>query len=221
MREPHARRHARIRLVVALVMAVVSGGCFGGDDDAATPAAAPLERTAKAVRGVTGPLCDQLPAGDDPGSPKKLRSESADGALRWIPVVTTFEAAVRAAGMGSELRQAEDVTILAPTDDAFLAVLTQETVDELFISRRAELRALLEAHIVDGAFSLADLRAADTVTTWAGDEVEIAAASAMARFDDRAETVCADYVTANAMIHVIDGVLGPLPKLAPPAGPIH
>jgi uncharacterized surface protein with fasciclin (FAS1) repeats len=33
----------------------------------------------------------------------------------------------------------------------------------------------------------------------------------MARLDDRAETVCADYAVANARIHVVDGVLGVSP----------
>jgi uncharacterized surface protein with fasciclin (FAS1) repeats len=208
-------------VAAALATLLASGGCLGGDDGAATSAAAPLEHTAKAVRGVTGPLCDALPTGAEPGAPETLRRERADAALQWIPVATTFEAAVRAAGMAPRLGKAGEITILAPTDDAFTAALTQETVDELFVSRRAELRALLEAHIIDGAFSLAGLRDAETVKTWAGGELEIAPASAMARFDDRAETVCADYVTANAMIHVIDGVVGPLPKPAPPAGPIH
>jgi uncharacterized surface protein with fasciclin (FAS1) repeats len=220
MLEPRARWHARIRFAAAVVMVAASSGCLGTDDDPAKPAAVPLERTAKAVQGVTGPLCNALPAGTEPGAPERLRGKPADVALQWIPVVATFEAAVRAAGMAPELDKA-NVTILAPTDDAFTAALTQETIDELFISRRGELRALLETHIIDGALSLADLRDAETVTTRAGEEVEIAPTSAMARFDDRAETVCADYVTATAMIHVIDGVLGPLPKPAAPAGPIH
>lgn len=202
-------------------MAVVIGGCFGGDDDAPPQAAPPLERTAKAVNGVTGSLCAQLPAGNDPGAPSRLRRMRADVALQWIPVVTTFESAVRAAGMASELGAAGDITVLAPTDDAFLAALTQETLDELYISRRRELRALLEAHIIDGAFSLADLRDAETVTTRAGEDVEVTSSETAARLDERAETVCADYVTANAVIHVIDGVLGPLPEPASPAGPIH
>jgi uncharacterized surface protein with fasciclin (FAS1) repeats len=219
MLEPRARWHARIRFAAAVVMVAASSGCLGTDDDAAKPVAVPLERTAKAVQGVTGPLCDALPADTEPGAPERLRGKPADVALQWIPVVATFEAAVRAAGIAPDLDK--DITILAPTDDAFTAVLTQETIDELFISRRGELRALLEAHIIDGALSVADLRDAETVTTRAGEEVEIAPAAAMARLDDRAETVCADYVTANAMIHVIDGVLGPLPKPAPPAGPIH
>jgi uncharacterized surface protein with fasciclin (FAS1) repeats len=203
-------------------MVVVGGGCFGGDDDEAPrPAGPPLERTAKTVRGVTGPLCQALPTGDDPGSPTRLRRKPANVALEWIPVVTAFESAVRAAGMAPELRAADDITILAPTDDAITEDITQETLDELYISRRRELRALLEAHILDGAFSLADLREAGTVTTRADEEVEITPANAAVRLGDGAETVCADYVTANAVIHVIDGVLGPLPKPAPPAGPIH
>jgi uncharacterized surface protein with fasciclin (FAS1) repeats len=209
-----------ISVVLALTLAVAVGGCLGiGDDDDAAPDAAPLERAASAVRGVTGPLCEALPAGNQPGAPRQLRGETADVALQWIPVVTTFEAAIRAAGV--DIARRDDITILAPTDDAFAATITQETVDALIVSRRDELRALLEAHILEGAHSLADLRAADKATTRAGEEVELAPAGAMARIDDRGQTVCADYVTANAMIHVIDGVLGPLPKAAPPAGPIH
>jgi hypothetical protein len=214
---------AKTRVAAVLAVVIVVGGCFGGDDDddAPRPAGPPLERTAKAVQGVTGPLCAELPAGDDPGAPSKLRRKPASVALGWIPVATTFESAVRAAGMAPELRTADDITILAPTDDAILAVITQETLDELYISRRRELRALLDAHILEGAFSLADLRDAGTVTTRAGEEIEITPASAAVRLGEGAETVCADYVTANAVIHVIDGVLGPLPKPAPPAGDIH
>lgn len=209
-------------MTAALALLVVSGGgCFGGDDEAPAPADATLERTAKTVRGPTGSLCEALPAGADPGAPSRLRRKRADVALQWIPVVTTFESAVRAAGMASELGTADDITILAPTDDAAMAVLTQETLDELFVSRREELRTLVEQHVVDGAFSMAALRDAGTVKTRAGEEVEITPANTGVRLDERAETVCADYVTANAVIHVIDGVLGPLPKPAPPAGPIH
>ncbi len=45
------------------------------------------------------------------------------------------------------------------------------------------------------------------MTTLAGDTLTVAPKGAMARFDDRATTVCADYDVANARIHVIDGVL--------------
>ena len=130
-------------------------------------------------------------------------------ALTWIPVVTTFEAAARASGLVAELRDADAVTILAPTDDAFTAAFSRQRLDDLLLGRRSGLRELLEAHVVEGAHSLSELLEAGSVTTLAGDTLTVTRAGRMARFDDRAETVCADYAVANARIHVIDAVLGP------------
>ena len=53
-----------------------------GRQQAAAAPAAPV---------VSGPLCDALPSGDDPGAPESLTGEPADVALQWIPVLTTFE----------------------------------------------------------------------------------------------------------------------------------
>ena len=194
------------RVVAALVIAtatVSSSGC--GDDAPETTATAPETPRAGFV---VGPLCDLLPSGDDPGAPATLADEPADVALTWIPVVTTFEAAVRAAGLAGYLHRADGLTILAPTDAAFAAAFDRQTLDDLLLSRQSELRALLEAHIVDGRLSLADLRDAGSVTTLAGDELTVASAGEMARLGDRATTVCADYDVTNARIHVIDRVLG-------------
>ena len=193
------------RVVAALAVAIAAAGCSGGDDD--TPDRAARTHEAPNTSMVAGPLCDLLPSGDDPGAPETLTDEPADVALTWIPVVTTFEAAVRASGLGDDLRRADGVTILAPTDDAFAAAFDRQTLDNLLLSRHRELRVLLEGHIIDGSLSLAALRDAGSVTTLAGDTLTVAPAGSMARFGDRATTVCADYDVANARIHVVDGVL--------------
>jgi uncharacterized surface protein with fasciclin (FAS1) repeats len=195
----------RRRVVAALVVATATVSSSACGDDSPEPIAATETTRAELV---VGPLCDLLPSGDDPGAPATLTDEPADVALTWIPVVTTFEAAVRAAGLAGYLHRAGGVTILAPTDAAFAAAFDRQTLDDLLLSRQSELRALLEAHIVEGSLSLADLRNAGSVTTLAGDELTVAPAGAMARFGGRATTVCADYDVANARIHVIDGVLG-------------
>jgi hypothetical protein len=148
---------------------------------------------------VSGPLCERLPNADDPGAPATLRDDAPNAALTWIPVVTTFEAAVRASGI-----ELAGTTILAPTDDAFAKAYDRQELDELLLERPREL---VEPHIVDGERSLADLRDAGEVTTRAGDTLEVEAAGAMARLGGRATTVCADYDVAGARIHVIDGVL--------------
>jgi hypothetical protein len=195
----------RRRVVAALVIATATVSGSGCSDDTPEPTARAPETPRAGM--VIGPLCDLLPSGDDPGSPATLTDEPADVALTWIPVVTTFEAAVRASGLAGYLHRADGVTILAPTDAAFAAAFDRQTLDDLLLSRQRVLRGLLEAHIVDGSLSLADLRDAGSVTTLAGDELTVAPAGAMARFGDRATTVCATYDVANARIHVIDGVL--------------
>jgi hypothetical protein len=199
--------------VFAVVIVLVVAACSGsgaGDTTITTPDGSELPT-------LQGPLCEALPQGDDPGGPALLVVEPADVALTWIPVLTNFEAGVRAAGLDTELNTAEGVTILAPTDDAFTSTFTQDTLDDLLLFRQDEFGALLEAHIVEGEMTVAELIEAGTVTTVGGDTITVTAAGDMARFDDRAETLCADYQVANATIHVIDGVLGDLPAPADPA----
>jgi len=201
-----------LRVVAALVVAIVASSCsVGNDDTQEQPARTGGTTTAPSATAnapvVTGPLCDLLPSGDDPGTPASLRDDPADVALTWIPVVTTFEAAVRASGLARYLRRADGLTILAPTDDAFAAAFDRQRLDDLLLKRKRELRALVAAHIVKGRRSLAALRDAGNVTTLAGDTLTVAPKGAMARLDNRATTVCADYDVANARIHVIDAVL--------------
>ena len=78
---------------------------------------------------------------------------------------------------------------------------------------------MLEAHLVDAAVTLQELRSAGQLTTRAGHTLTAVSVEAMARLDDRATTVCADFLVANGRIHVIDGVLGELPEPAPPTDP--
>ena len=195
----------RRRVAAALVLAIAAATGSGCGDDG--PERTAGVRESPTATGVTGPLCDLLPSGDDPGAPASLTDEPADVVLQWIPVLTTFEAAVRASGLAGYLRRADGVTILAPTDAAFSAAFDRQALDDLLLSRRRELRALLEAHIIEESLSLAALRDAGSAPTLAGDTLTVAPAGAMARLDDGATTVCADYDAANARIHVIDGVL--------------
>jgi uncharacterized surface protein with fasciclin (FAS1) repeats len=188
-----------------LAVAIAAVSCSACSEG--TPERASSAHEAPNAPAVIGPLCDLLPSGDDPGAPASLTDEPADVALQWIPVLTTFEAAVRASGLAGYLRTADGLTILAPTDDAFAAAFDRQTLDDLLLSRPRELRALLEAHIIAGSLSIAALREAGNVTTLAGDKLAVAPKGAMARFGNRATTVCGDYDVANARIHVVDGVL--------------
>jgi uncharacterized surface protein with fasciclin (FAS1) repeats len=190
----------RLALGLVAAAALLLSGCTGSDTPAAT--------------GVTGPLCDSLPTGDDPGNPASLTGEPADKALQWIPVLTTFEAAVRASGLLPELTAKPGITLLAPSDDAFAAKFSETNLDNLMLKDKDSLRTLVRAHVVDRPLSLAELRDGGEVTTMDGTKVRVAAAGAMALIGGEAQTVCADYRMANGRIHVINHVLGNLPTTA-------
>ncbi|MDG4797332.1 fasciclin domain-containing protein [Micromonospora sp. WMMD1082] len=193
-----------------LVVLASSGGSGSGDGGAGAVDAAPAAVT------VTGPLCDLLPAGSEPGNPSSLAGQPADQALQWIPVLTTFEAAVRATGLADELTRG--VTILAPTDDAFVAMFSRTNLDELLLRDTDVLRDLLRDHLVTGVLPVSELIAAGTVTTVAGTTLTVTGRTVTGRGQtarvDEAETVCADYQAVDARIHVIDQVLGDLPSTA-------
>jgi fasciclin domain-containing protein len=169
-----------------VLVTIVLAGCGGSQEE-------PPPGT------VSGPLCQALPSGDDPGAPSQLTGEPPEVALTWIPVVTTFEAAVRASGI-----ELDGTTILAPSDDAFAAAYDRQRLDDLLLKRPQDL---VEPHVLEGTYTLAELRDAGEVTSLAGETIEVIEAGAMARLDGRGTTVCADYTAADARIHVIDGVL--------------
>ncbi|MFU8852496.1 fasciclin domain-containing protein [Micromonospora sp. SL1-18] len=213
------RRDSRRRLAalaaVGLSLALAGTGCSGaGAGPTGRAAAATAGTNAPAASAVHGPLCDALPSGTEPGNPASLAAEPPETALQWLPVLTTFESAVRAAGMTAELHATSGVTILAPTDDAFAKQFSEDNLDELFIADKDKLRGLLREHLVAGSLSLSDLVAAGEVTTLAGTKIRVTGGGATARLADKADTVCADYRAADARIHLINRVLGSLPVTA-------
>ena len=189
----------RLLAAVVLVAALATAGCSGSETSVAT---------------VSGPLCDQLPKGDEPGNPPALANEPVSRALQWITVLTTFESALRASDLLPEIEGKKAITVLAPSDDAFFAKFSQDNLDNMMIKDKETLRTLLRAHIVDRALTLEDLRDADSVTTLDGTTIRLSEADAMARIGDEAQTVCADYRVANGRVHVINHVLGNLPTTA-------
>ncbi|MGI5520833.1 fasciclin domain-containing protein [Micromonospora sp. CA-259024] len=167
---------------------------------------------------VTGPLCAALPTGTDPGNPTFLAGQPVDQALRWIPTLTTFEAALRTSGVLTDLPPGTSTTILAPSDDAFAATFSEDNWDDLMTRHGDQLRTLLKAHLITGDHPIDELAAAGTTTTLDGVTVTVTRTGPTARLADRADAVCADYQATNARIHIINAVLGPLPVTADGTG---
>lgn len=202
--------HWRTAAAVGAALGLVAAACTPTTGVGGAEEASPSASAQETADGVVGPLCPMLPSGDEPGNPTFLQELPPGEALTWIPVATNFEAAVRAA----ELDLGGELTILVPSDDTFDAAFSEDTIDELLLERTDDLRALLEAHIVTDALSLAELAEHGSVTTTAGTSVAVTGSGANLRLDEDATVLCGDYRASGARIHVIDAVLGPLPEPA-------
>ena len=204
MSYPRTRTRLRAGALLAAALLLTTTACTGDPDRPdTTPVAAQI----------SGPLCAALPTGDDPGNPTYLAGQPVDTALQWMPTLTTFEAALRTTGLLADLGR-DGVTLLAPTDDAFLAKFSDDTWDTLMTRDHDKLRTLLKAHLIAGTHTLDDLAAAGTATTLDGTTLTVTRTAATTRFGDKADAVCADYQAANARIHIVNTVLGPLPTTA-------
>jgi uncharacterized surface protein with fasciclin (FAS1) repeats len=118
---------------------------------------------------------------------------------------TTLLAAAEAAGLAEALSTAE-VTVFAPTDEAF-AALPEGTVEAL-LADTEKLSAILQYHVVPGTVTAAELVTMPAATTLQGETLEVSTDGAGVMVND-ATVLQGDVMATNGVIHVIDTVLMP------------
>ncbi len=133
---------------------------------------------------------------------------------------STLVAAVTAAGLGTVLGGEDELTVFAPTNEAF-GKLPEGTVEKLTTEDVETLTAILQYHVVAGKVDAATLTGAIeaageegyTVTTVGGGELTASVVDGAVILTDAAggtATVTAvDVPASNGVIHVIDTVLMP------------
>ena len=118
---------------------------------------------------------------------------------------STLLAAVEAAGLTSALTGDSNLTVFAPTDEAF-GKLPEGTVEEL-LKDIPKLKNILTYHVVEGNVKAEDVVKLQSAKTLQGAELAINAADGV-RIND-ANVIKADVTADNGVIHVIDTVLLP------------
>ena len=135
--------------------------------------------------------------------------ETANGAGTF----KTLIAAATAAGLGDALATGKDLTVFAPTDEAF-AKLPAGTVEDLLKpENKDKLANILKYHVVASKIMAADIKDGTTeVGTMkeSGDTMIEVTKTADGVTVDGAKVVTADVAADNGVIHVIDAVI--LPK---------
>ncbi len=100
-------------------------------------------------------------------------------------------------------------TIFAPTNDAFAAIPPADL--DAVLADTELLTSILTYHVIAGeelsSTELADMGSATTVN--GGDLTFEMAADGSLMVNGQASVGCADVQTANATVHIIDGVLMP------------
>ncbi|MEV8405611.1 fasciclin domain-containing protein [Streptomyces niveus] len=200
---------------VALPLALTSCSSDDGKDtksessSAAEDTAAP-EDTADDAAGDTanapfGPACASVPK-TGPGSFDGMGQAPVATAASNNPELSTLVAAVKKAGLVDTLNTAENITVFAPTNDAF-AKIPKADLDAV-LADKAMLTKILTYHVVGEKLAKKQLESGtyDTLqkttltTAGSGDEYKV---------NDSASVVCGDVPTANATVHIIDTVLMP------------
>ncbi|MFJ6133271.1 fasciclin domain-containing protein [Janibacter terrae] len=173
-----------------------------GSDDSMTSSGGATEAAAPFGEG-----CQAVPTSGK-GSFDGMAKDPVATAASNNPALKTLVKAVTEADLAKTLNSSKDITVFAPTDDAF-AAMDKATLDKAMGDPKGLLTTVLTHHVVDGRLAPEDL--AGTHETLAGDEVTVKGSGEDFTVGE-AEVVCGDVQTANATVYIIDSVLMPTAK---------
>lgn len=133
------------------------------------------------------------------------------------PDLSILVEAVDAAGLAPTLKQAGPYTVLAPTNAAFAALLTELGVTKAqLLADKALLTTVLTYHVLPAAVKRADIPLGKAVTTVQGGFFKVEAAGTGLKVTDgrnrTANIIAADIQATNGVVHVIDKVILPANK---------
>ena len=130
-----------------------------------------------------------------------------------LPQFSILVEAVVAAGLQDALAAPGPLTVFAPTNDAFAALLTELGISKAdLLANKTLLTQVLTYHVVNGRVLKADVPLNTPITTLQGDSFSINASLAITdQRARRANITTTDVLTSNGVIHVIDKVILPRP----------
>jgi uncharacterized surface protein with fasciclin (FAS1) repeats len=188
-------------------LAMLSMAACGSSDQASTGSqpSAPPPTTDQMAAAQFGPACAGVPK-DGAGSFTGMAKDPVATAASNNPALSTLVAAVKQAGLVDTLNGAKDVTVFAPSNDAF-AKIPKATLDKV-LADKATLTKILTYHVVPQTVSPMDL-ASGTFETLEKGSVTTSGSGMSYKVND-ANVVCGNVKTANATVYIIDTVLMPM-----------
>lgn len=207
----HLTRLMTATAAAALMAASAHAQVAPADPTASTPSEGiPAAQAGAAERtGVAGSAMNEVkPNGD--------MVETLKGAGQFNTLVKALDAT----NLTGVLKNNSNLTVFAPTDQAFAALPAGELDRLMQPENRADLQKLLTYHLINARLDSTRIDGAKgPVPTVAGENVQLDG-SGEALMVGQAEIVQADVMASNGVIHVVDKVLmpGAMPEASASAG---
>lgn len=119
----------------------------------------------------------------------------------------TLETAVKAANLADALAAPGEMTVFAPTDDAF-AKLPADMLNSLLADPSGALTQVLLYHVAPGTLGSSDVLDMTAIPTLQGGNLEVSLRDGLPYVND-SQIIITDIQAKNGVIHVIDTVLVP------------
>ena len=199
---------------LALALPLSLAACGSSDTDTAASSSAPMTSSAAPSPSESmstdmasmpfGPGCAAVPA-DGAGSFSGMAGDPVATAASNNPLLSTLVTAVGEAGLGETLNTAKDITVFAPTNDAF-AALDKATLDKAMADPKGLLTTVLTNHVVEGRLTPETL--AGEHKTLAGTTITVEGSGEEFAIGE-AKVICGNVQTSNATVYIVDNVLLP------------
>ncbi|MET8682670.1 fasciclin domain-containing protein [Streptomyces sp. NPDC004732] len=152
-----------------------------------------------------GSACSSVPK-DGAGSFDGMAKDPVATAASNNPALSTLVSAVKKAGLVDTLNNAKDITVFAPTNDAF-AKIPKADLDKV-LADKAQLTKILTYHVVGKKLAPKDLEKG-SFETLEKSKLTTSGSGESYKVNDSANVVCGNVKTANANVYIIDSVLMP------------
>ncbi|MBO1332279.1 fasciclin domain-containing protein [Streptomyces sp. VRA16 Mangrove soil] len=207
-------RRAAVAVVAAALLPLALTACSDSDTkDTASGSASASKDTDKSSPAQDastasepfGPACSSVPK-EGAGSFDGMAKDPVATAASNNPALSTLVTAVKKAGLVDTLNNAQDITVFAPTNDAF-AKIPKADLDKV-LNDKAQLTKILTYHVVGQKLAPKDLENG-SFDTLEKSKLTTSGSGESYKVNDSANVVCGNVKTANANVYIIDTVLMP------------
>lgn len=210
-------RRTAIAVMAAAVLPVALTACSddsdndasssksSASDEAKSDAPSDASSSSMSMDEPFGPACATVPK-SGAGSFNGMQQDPVATAASNNPALSTLVTAVKKAGLVDTLNNAKNITVFAPTNDAF-AKIPKADLDKL-LADKAQLTKVLTYHVVGQKLTPKQMESG-TFPTLEKSDLMTAGSGESFTVNDASKVVCGNVKTANANVQIIDTVLMP------------